>query len=393
MRRTKQKLEANRDTEKRLDAKSVEFSEAVSSTNSIPLVDVQPHKSPSTETLTSDYSMSILSENEGPIEAYNTGLLHYRSSPDLCEKKDKPYVSTKAVSKEIDIVSDTDLYRGSNNRLTGTRLSVSAPESSTMSLMPTQLVQHASCSATNVSNVNSRSPNTSSNVICTAQCSSVKKHKTYLENLHKETEFVSKRNFYTENSPANSENENGGSFMAGIVKNLKKEFEAKTSSKLEHPATTTDGECDFRNKSKGSNSLPSSPTNNTFTAAEEAVEDISVKELVGKYEVVGNNRSQDAKTRNTTLFDNKLFSNNQTKNIRYSCIEVLNDAADKMTAPMLISSGMFHNNTEAEIQASAVVATVMKAASKKQKHNNKMEPPHSCLSIKTRNNNPVYNTM
>ncbi|GLV32354.1 slingshot [Carabus blaptoides fortunei] len=377
VRRTKQRLEANRDAEKR----AVEFSDAMSSTN----IDGQPHKSPSTETLTSDYSMSILSENEGPIEAYNAGLLHYRSSPELCEKKDKPFVSTKAVSKEIDIVSDGDLYRGSNNSTLATsRLSVSAPESSSMPLIPTKCAPHVSCSANNVSTVD-RSPNTSSNVICTAQCSSVKKHKNYLENLHKETEFVSKRN---SNSTAASGEPENGSFMAGIVKNLKKEFEAKTSSKAEHPSSTiVEGDCDFRNKSKGSNSLPSSPTNNTF---EEAVEDISVKELVGKYEVVGNNRSQDARTR-TSVFENKLFANNQTKNMRYSCIEVLTDAADKMTAPMLISSGIFHN-AEPEIQASAVVATVMKAASKKQKHN-KMEPPHSCLSMKTRNNNPVYNTM
>lgn len=436
VKRTKQKIEGSKDVDKRPETKS---EEAVNS--SICFGEIKPHKSPSSETLTSDYSVSVLSENDGPVEAYNTAL-HYRSSPELCDAKkddqrvasstvDQPFETSNAISKEIDIISDSDLY--SNPRLAGgSRLSVSAPESSSINLMSSDRVPVSSRSTSNVSAVEMRAETLrgsksacetpSSSVLYPAQCSLVKKHKNYLESLQKESsEWMAKRNVHLDSS--HSENENCSSCMPGIVKSLKKEFEAKTGTKPDpNPVSTENGSAEMdhgiRLKGKGG-SLPSSPTNTTYPEeGRGSVEDISVKELVGKYEVVGttNNKShlsqqdsippQMAKSKN--LFDNKFFANNQNKNIRYSCIEVLAETSDKMQPSMLISTSnnfQFDSDVTNALEPvprklpvssggplpSVVMATVVKAANKKQKHNKK--DSHTCLNIKPRNNNPVYNTM
>lgn len=144
--------------------------------------------------LHSECPTNILSQSEGTVEAFNTALLHCNSN-----------------SNNLEIVNEEDAGLSSRNMQ---RLSVSAPESSVMELVSQEC--SLSRSASNVSTIGKLPRDSSSSVISTTQCSSVRQHKNYLENLGKDLSSISRKSEELDESS-----------IAGIVQNLKKEFEAK----------------------------------------------------------------------------------------------------------------------------------------------------------------------
>lgn len=291
----------------------------------------------------SDCPNEVLSQHENSVEAFNTALIKCSSS------EDKPVVQTL------------------NDLSPSSRLSVSAPESSAMDLI-TRDCTSLSRSASNVSNICD-----ASSVVSTAQCYSVKQHKDFLENLNKETTKTKKADDAEETS------------VSGIVRNLKKEFEAKNA-----------GENIVKAKNRV-NSLPTSPisihqpkeeNNPTSPTSSEPGEDLNLKKLIGKFEST-NEKDQ------VVMRPKPFFS--QNKNARYSCIEVSSPKNSRFIANFVKDKDDFKKPPKPpslrDPEPKVVVATVIaKASAKKQQQFGKSHPL-ARLNIKPRHTNPVYNTM
>ncbi|KAG5884608.1 hypothetical protein JTB14_024360 [Gonioctena quinquepunctata] len=202
--------------------------------------------------------------SRGPVhyinekEAINTILLESATSGDTGV--------SSAISDKIDIPGED------HKPSSFSRLSISAPEPSSM-----ELVSHEgslSRSASNVSSVGKLSKDNSNSVISTAQCSSVKQHRTFLENLHNlQDSRVTKK---TEDLLDNSSG-------LGKVRNLKKEFEAKSSTNMDQIESS-----EKISKQKVS-SLPSSPVSVHVTKEKKEddrsiSEDVNFKNLIGLFE-------------------------------------------------------------------------------------------------------------
>lgn len=279
--------------------------------------EVSQNKSPSIETL-SEFPLSHAAE-------YKSGILHYQSSPTLCSSK-KSVENLKGKSKEIDILNDVALSNES-------RLSVSAPGSSSLSVISNDFVPLSpKCKKTDFT-----------------------QYKKISDNLKTET--------------VNSD------CVQGIVKNLKKEFEAKTQN----------GE----SEKERSVSLPLTPKNTT-----EDTEDLSVKELVGKYEI-NKEDNKDSDIQSSPILRNKCIFNN--KNVRYSCFEVLSDGQEKESYNTIIPSGLYSEPDRPKKPLNSggpitfVTSTVVKAAAKKQQQLRNRDY-HTNYTMKTRNH-PTHNTM
>lgn len=313
--------------------------------------------------LHSECPASILSQNEGTIEAFNTALLHCSS-----------------ISNNLEIVNEEDAALNSSNMQ---RLSVSAPESSAMELVSQEC--SLSRSASNVSAIGKLPRDSSSSVISTTQCSSVRQHKNYLENLGKDL-----------NNSSRKSEELDESSIAGIVQNLKKEFEAKTNN------SETSGGDTVKTKNRV-NSLPTSPISIHVPREEkqeivsptssEPGKDQNFKKLIGKFEP-------------QVILRSRPFSHN--KNARHSCIEVSSEKSSRRSTPLITN---FNRNcsladkvVEGEFKRppipplnrntapNVVVATVIAKAAKKQQQFGKSHPL-ARLNIRPRHNSPVYNTM
>lgn len=293
----------------------------------------------------SDCPNETLSQNENNVEAFNTALIKCNNA-----------------EEQVSVVPQT-------LNETSSRLSVSAPESSAMDLITREC--SLSRSASNVSSICD-----SSSVVSTAQCYSVKQHKDFLENLNKEMIKSKKADDAEETS------------VSGIVRNLKKEFEAKTV-----------GENIVKTKNRV-NSLPSSPisihqpkegnppTSPQSPTSSDPGEDLNLKKLIGKFE--SNEKDQ------VVLRPKPFFS--QNKNARYSCIEV--STSPKLSR--LITNFVKENDdckkppkppSLRDPEPKVVMATVIaKASAKKQQQFGKSHPL-ARLNIKPRHTNPVYNTM
>ncbi|XP_075220500.1 protein phosphatase Slingshot isoform X3 [Lycorma delicatula] len=200
--------------------------------------------------------------------------------------------------------------------------------------------------------------------------------------------------------------------ISGIVKNLKKEFEAKSVGIINNRNDRfTSDNSDFM-KHEESNarirSLPSSPVSEKSEKPSPAVslEDLSVRKLVGRYE------------------DRPKLSSESEKRLmqppippRKSSLDVQQSSAPPVTCnnqlttqvlhhhqpqpPFVLKTSLFHNlknNRPPTVKAvpptsSVVVASVVaKAASKKQQQG-KTHPLARLTINKQRHNNPVYNTM
>lgn len=247
-----------------------------------------------------------------------------------------------------------------------------------------------------------------------------------LENLSNKSMF-SKRYLSADDSP---ESECPRS-TSGIVKNLKKEFEAK-STKLEK-SFVEGGNCDNNDGSTivtrpkrdvKIRSLPSSPViphneskiqpsssvgetkekeviKRTESITQDASEDLSVRVLVGKYEVA--KPTTDSKRSS----DVQLRGHNKDK--EWDSMEVHPPAKSKIapefarrSAPIMINNhtNALFGDTTSEAPGrppvpspSVVVASVVaKAASKKQQQHGRTHPL-ARLQVRPRHNSPVYNTM
>ncbi|RZB54403.1 protein phosphatase Slingshot, partial [Asbolus verrucosus] len=293
-------------------------------------------KSSSSETL---FECS-LNEQEKPVEAINKLLI-----------KNVNLVTVPSA------ISPTIKIPGEDNKIANlSRLSVSAPESSSLDLLSPD------CSLSrSASNVSSLSRDTSSSVISTAQCSSVKQHRTFLESLPRETSKMTKIEKFIDNST-----------FPGIVRSLKKEFEAKTSTNNElNPET-------IENKKNKVNSLPSSPV--SLHQDKDKIEEKNVKNLLGIFE----NNKQDAQVTKRPKSSAKTFT---TKNARHSYVDVPKwKNGNEKGAERPPVSPVVRNTPQ------CVVASVIASATKKQQQYGKSHPL-ARLTIKPRHNNPLYNTM
>lgn len=247
-----------------------------------------------------------------------------------------------------------------------------------------------------------------------------------LENLSNKSMF-SKRCLSVDDSP---ESECPRS-TSGIVKNLKKEFEAK-STKLEK--NFSESACDNHEGSSivsrpkrdvKIRSLPSSPViphneskiqasssvgetkdkevkGNDSSVVQNATEDLSVRVLVGKYEVAKPSSADSKRSSDVQLRGHK--------DKEWDSMEVHPPAKSKIapefarrSAPIMINnnhSNALFGETTSETPGrppvpspSIVVASVVaKAASKKQQQHGRTHPL-ARLQVRPRHNSPVYNTM
>ncbi|XP_017782258.1 PREDICTED: protein phosphatase Slingshot isoform X3 [Nicrophorus vespilloides] len=256
---------------------------------------------------------------EFPVEALNTVLIEGSS------------VGVNIVTSAIARKEDPEA-----------RLSMSAPErSSSMDL----LAKDDSAISRSVSDISPK-------IICTAQCSSVKQHKTYLENMHRD---MNKRDDPLDLEP-----------KTGIVKNRKLEFERVNQM------NRNNAEEERKNKM---NSLPSSPSAGLTNSSDKAIsssdlrEEKNFQELLGKFQNHPDNQIN-VKTYKTTKYTTPLISTFD-KSI---------DGAVKRPpmAPVVKSP-------------SPNVVAFAKAVTKKQQQYGKTHPL-AMININAKNN-PVYNTM
>ncbi|XP_011297253.1 protein phosphatase Slingshot isoform X3 [Fopius arisanus] len=257
------------------------------------------------------------------------------------------------------------------------RLSTSAP-------VPSSLLDHNGLG--NALRTCRSESETSNQVVDTTQCPSVKHHKMILENLSK-----TKRFFPGEESPevisssSSSSSSEGHRGIPGIVKNLKKEFEAK-STRFERSPEGNDEEKWPRKEKTKVRSLPSSPViahnDGKIRGKEEerdgkvlkSNEDLSVRVLVDKYEKPGvkmrGNVHPPAKSRIAT----QEFA--------------------RRSAPVMMATGFMEEGDRGRppVGCQGVIATVVaKAASKKQQQHGRTHPL-TRLQVRPRLG-PLYNTM
>lgn len=236
-------------------------------------------------------------------------------------------------------------------------------------------------------------------IISTVQVSSVKQQKTVLEN------YMQNSSQDSQTATKKSEDLIIDNSASGKVRNLKKEFEAKSEQieivELSKPSKTR------------VSSLPSSPVSvhvskeKKLRDVKSTSEDINMRNLIGIFE--NKDDSHVNRRQKSTNSTNKPFSSN--RNTRFSCIEVstnnktprifqsptislLNktektNEGDCRRPPMVPT---VRNPSTQGVQGLMVAATVINAAKKKQQQFGKSHPL-ARLNIKPRHNNPVYNTM
>lgn len=341
-------------------------------------------KSSSSDTLTSDYPSSVASQNESIVETFNPILVKSHRDED-----------TRSTSSNVEIVPSA--IRVKSNNKTISRLSVSAPESSSMDLIPKEC--SLSRSVYNVSTIGNDSGEAA------LQYTTVKKRKTFLESLGKIGASSKK-------SPLEEQNSNN---ICGIVRSRKKEFEAKT--------TPTNGDLLTDSNSKQSknrvNSLPSSPTNihvdkelkEEVSTSSDPGEDLKMRQLIGKFEDKSNPSDYHVNMRQKS---NNTFFRKNARNSYTADASVEKKVCLTHNTPLIANfnkinpvvgannceSGggelkrppiapVVRNNTQAN---NLVVANVITKTNKKQQQYGKSHPL-ARLNIKPRHNNPVYNTM
>lgn len=305
----------------------------------------------------------------------------------------------------------------------------SLPSVSSVCLVPRDLSAAVSCESVS---------ETSPCIINTTQCTSVRHQKRVLEKLTN----VTRRSISVDCSADVTKDANAlarspevvdsQKSVSGLVKNLKKEFEAKSVNKTEKCSTTSTelpaSDSDERRSSDAlkAHSLPSSPVsshpqckapNSPCSGSPSTTEDLSVKVLVGKYEVskntVGLSDSPPLGRRhrfseNETLPRRTVVSQQQPPvPLRKSSLEIpyIQNNANKHSSLLVrnLRNGkdgpnarpptVPHSRSCVGPSPSVVVANVVaKAASKKQQQG-KTHPLARLMMNKPRHTNTVYNTM
>lgn len=396
-----------------------------------------------TETEKPNSRLATVASDEATVETYNPVLLHYTQSPTPRRRDSSPIgderIGAGAKSTETSglesssPVGGIDISPVTVTRQLG-RLSTSAPAPSALSpdtdSIPSVLLR--TC--------RSESETSSPCVVNTTQCTSVKHHKMVLENLSNKSSF-NKRCMSVDDSPpeqnsssssASSTSSDGPRNVSGIVKNLKKEFEAKSTKFEKSPENSeqTDGQWTKRD-SKIIRSLPSSPViahseskiraspsavvgtrdtsgsksnsedEHTIVNRQDNPEDLSVRVLVGKYEVAipDNRRNSEIQLRSHKDRDKESTTMEAHPPARS---KIAPQEFARRSAPIMINhpgAPIFMSETpEAPGRPpvpspSVVVASVVaKAASKKQQQHGRTHPL-ARLQVRPRHSSPVYNTM
>lgn len=266
---------------------------------------------------------------------------------------------SSATSSEIDIVN----AKSGNFNSCNNRLSVSAPERCSLGSLPQE------CSLSRSASVGKTDKD--SNVIIKAQCHSVKDHKVFRENVGKDSNAIFNKR--AEDSIESDHN-------AGLVRSLKKEFEAKTN----HLEIAQNG-------SSKSKSLPSSPHSVhvekdrhdlRFIGSDTTREDFSFKKLIGKFEAKENQESlrPQSKAQRFSCIEVSSEKNNPIRVLQTSLISCYEKSLDQTKRPPV--APVVKNPSP-----NVVVATVITKATMKQQQFGKTHPL-ARINIK-----PLYNTM
>ncbi|XP_045475238.1 protein phosphatase Slingshot isoform X2 [Harmonia axyridis] len=311
---------------------------------------------------------SAAKRKSGTVHPDNADSMDHSDSSDATETTESSKESLKVPGKSSAISTSIEIPKkiADIRQKDSYRLSLSAPEPSSMNLV----VKECSLSrcASNDSPVNKIQP------------SSVKQHRTFLENLHKENAQIRKPDESLQNSN-----------ISGIVRSLKREFEAKTVTITEN--SNNEYLDTSKAKSKGG-SLPSSPTSVHVDRAKPP-EDLNLKNLIGIFE---SNKQEPMKS--PLVCQRPKFSRSESSHnkstARYSCIEVSTPFCTFQT-PLIANmkknvEGEFKRPPVPPVVRKMVAATVIATAAKKQQQFGKSHPL-ARLNIKPRHNNPVYNTM
>ncbi|XP_046426700.1 protein phosphatase Slingshot homolog 2 isoform X2 [Neodiprion fabricii] len=358
-------------------------------------------------------------DEDAPVEAYNPVLLHYTASP-TPRRRDSP--PTHESSPKIGTVRESassaggiDIKPGVTSVRALGRLSTSAPAPSSLSSesdLPSPLRSCRSESETN-----------SPCVVNTSQCPSVMHHKMVLEGLSNKSMF-NKRCLSVDDSP---EFECPRS-SSGIVKNLKKEFEAKSTKPEKSPENNEPVEVLPNTRQKKDNkirSLPSSPViahndskircasvngskdkdkdakkQDVESPQPETAEDLSVKVLVGKYEFAKPEPRRTSEIQLRVHKDKDKDKDKDAMEVHPPAKSRIAPELSRRSAPIMINhSPLFPEAPEAPGRPpsvpspSVVVASVVaKAASKKQQQHGRSHPL-AMLRVRPRHSSPVYNTM
>ncbi|XP_051173338.1 protein phosphatase Slingshot isoform X3 [Leptopilina boulardi] len=352
-----------------------------------------------TQNSDSDEKDRLTTEAEDhPTEGFNPVLLHYTPSPTPRRRDPSPITAEQNLINEQQnqILNDSPLgaidITPMSLRQMG-RLSTSAPAPSSLSSETDLPISLRTC--------RSESETSSPSVVNTPQCPSVKHHKMVLENLNTKPIF-NKRCFSVDDSP---EAECQRS-ISGIVKNLKKEFEAKSFTKTEKSPENSSFDSDVNLRPKRDvkiRSLPSSPViahneskihESKRNSPSQETEDLSVKVLVGKYEKPETKRNSEIQLRANRDRDSMEMHPPAKSKIAPEFV--------RRSTPIIInhssSSSLFNETPEAPGRppiptSSVVVASVVaKAASKKQQQYGRTHPL-ARLQDRPRHSSPVYNTM
>ncbi|KAK9728961.1 DEK C terminal domain [Popillia japonica] len=352
VKRTKQKLEDNA-------SKKIADSDAISDSDKV--------------TDSDDGNLNLT------VEACNVVLINKHALAAQIELSAVANTTTNssAISAEIDIVKHKTPLANTS------RLSVSAPETSSMELVTQEC--SLSRSASNVSNIGRISGDDSnSNIIDTVQCSSVKQHKNFLENLHRKS-FLPDEPVREDQNTTNT---------SGIVRYLKEEFEAKTNLS---GAESEEIKQHKINRSAFLNLDRDAKTNDISSSISDPGEDLNLKKLIGKFEVRDQSQVVMRPKQNNAA---KTFP----KSTRHSCFEVSMEknhqapvisTFNKNGGPILERAAIDNEYKRPPISPTSgvVVATVIATAAVKKQQQFGKSHPLARLKIRPRHNSPVFNTM
>lgn len=297
-----------------------------------------------------------------PSEFSNAGLVHYASSPTLptrpAVEKRVPGPDKMAISQpNMTLLPEEESYPVVGRAT----LSVSAPESYSMCDDPF--------------------------VINTTQCSSVRQQKQVLESLTNP-----KRCSSVDESVMSNESELQKS-VPGIVQNLKKEFEAKSVSKSDKTVALPNDVNVSESVGKQSpervrGTPPPSPVGNPQAeTTTNPSEDLSVKNLVGKYEIRKN--ADDSKCSESNSSAKRCFANSKSDQLRMKHSSLfLHNLKNRNAGEKVLL--LDRPPTKSPSPSMVVASVVAKAASKKQQGKTH---PLAHLTINPRHNKAVYNTM
>ena len=347
-------------------------------------------------------------------ESYNPVLLHHTASPTPRRRdSSSPSQEQHNLKVETPARNSPSPVRGidispqpASIRQVG-RLSTSAPAPSSLSSDTDRL-------PSSLRPCRSESETSSPCVVNTTQCPSVKHHKMVLENLSNKSIFNKRCLSVDDPSPTDAECPRSTS---GIVKNLKKEFEAKSTKPEKSPENSFENDSPITaarpKRDVKIRSLPSSPViphneskihgsseikekeksrvDSGVASTQDSSEDRSVRVLVGKYEV----KPETSKSTEIQLRVHKDNKDWESMDSQHSNKSRIGLEYSRRSAPIMInnhsSPPLFNEAPEAPGRPPVPSAAVVAASKKQQQHGR--THPLARLQVRPRHSSPVYNTM